>query len=85
MQKIKKMPAFNGTYPPGYSAYIAKARQIEAKVRSIKAFGEELINDPQKAKEVLIKIGVLQPNGKTTYPYRHLRFPRLEDSPFKIL
>ncbi|SHL71666.1 hypothetical protein SAMN05444266_104508 [Chitinophaga jiangningensis] len=79
MEKLDELPEYTDNFPPGYLAYRAEQLEMKEKLRLIEIFCQELLNDKQKAKEAFIKIGVLQSNGKTTWPYRHWRFPTLED------
>jgi len=79
MKVFTEMPDHREDYPPGYMAYRAAKYEVEQNLASIDKFCQELLNDRQKAKQVLREIGVLQENGKTTWPYRHLRFPELEE------
>ncbi|MBV7534111.1 hypothetical protein [Chitinophaga sp. sic0106] len=79
MQEFNEMPELMEPYPPGYQAYKDIQFKLEQKLASIDEFCQEMLNDRQVAKRILMEIGVLQENGRTTWPYRHLRFPTLED------
>ncbi|WP_291913783.1 hypothetical protein [Chitinophaga sp. CB10] len=62
-----------------YQEFLRNERRIQENLKSIDEYCLELSRDLRKAKKILVDAGILRPNGKPTWHFRHLDFSGYED------